>query len=76
MSVSSGDCESIDYEALEQELLDKTNTPLQSLNGDGSGNGEATNSPAANLDDFDVLVAEAKEILKQHKGRLSKSLIP
>lgn len=73
MSVSSGDCDSIDYEALEHELTDEAqskrgNGPHKPLVGDENGEDEEEDNLAADFEDFDALVAETTEILKEKKG--------
>lgn len=73
LSVSSGDCESIDFEALEQELEDEAHGAMshaanQSDVDDLNGHDEAEMNLTRELEDFDTLVAETREILKQQKG--------
>ncbi|KAL8275940.1 hypothetical protein Esti_000056 [Eimeria stiedai] len=74
LSVSSGDCESIDYEALEQELkaegLERSNSPQ---NARQAGEEEEVDQSNLNLDegveDFSTLVAKTTVILKEQEAQ-------
>ncbi|KAL8435825.1 hypothetical protein ACSSS7_002202 [Eimeria intestinalis] len=74
LSVSSGDCESIDYEALEQELRAEGVEPSTSPEAaEQAGEDEKADQSNLNLDegveDFSTLVAKAAVILKKQEAQ-------
>ncbi|KAL8448219.1 hypothetical protein Emag_003987 [Eimeria magna] len=73
LSVSSGDCESIDYEALEQELKAETLEPSSSPRAARqAGEGDEVDQSSLNLEegveDFSTLVAKTTVILKEQEA--------
>lgn len=65
LSVSSGNCESIDYEALEEEL---GALGPEDQGGETQGNEESEARVARDSEELEVLLKKTKEILKQQKG--------